>query len=149
MERGDGSVLISAKQWVNGFITTNQKLNPQKLPFASYRYSKVIHRRRGEHARHSPQPSVNNFGVAEKMLCEKPTLLLNQQVEHAGAGRRILRSNVATFSQRLSLRHPAPCRKGTLRTLRLQVQTVAETNLYKPFHPPGLACSITQPQTLS
>ena len=105
--------------------------------FASYRYSKVIHRRRGEHLIYSPQPPVNNFGGAQKMCCEKPSLLLNQQVEHAGAGRRILRPNVATFSQRLSLRHPAPCCKGTLRTFRLQVQTLTETNLYKPFHPAG------------
>jgi hypothetical protein len=85
--------------------------------------SKVIHRRRGEHLIYSPQPPVNNFGGAQKMCCEKLPVLLNRQVEHAGAGRRILRPNVATFSQRLSLRHPAPGRKGTLRTFRLQVQT--------------------------
>ena len=103
----------------------------------SYRYSKVIHRWRGERPCYSPQPPVNNFGGAQEMCCGELSVLLNQQIEHAGSGRRILRPNVATFSQRLSLRHPAPCRKGTLRTLRLQVQTLAETNLYKPFHPAG------------
>jgi hypothetical protein len=92
---------------------------------------------------------VNNFGGTQKMCCEKLRFLLNRQVEHAGAGRRMLRPNVATFSQRLSLRHPAPCRKGMLRTLRLQVQTLAETNLYKPFHPAGPACSITNHQLLT
>ena len=116
---------------------------------ASYRCSKVIHRRRGEPPCSSPQPPVNNFGGAQKMCCEKLQVLLNRHVEHAGSGRRILRPNVATFSQRLSLRHPAPCRKGTLRTLRLQVQTLTETNLYKPFHPAGPACSITNHQTLT
>jgi len=57
------------------------------------------------------------------MGCKKLSLSLNQTVEHAGSGRRIPRSNVTTFHRRLSLRDPAPCRKGTLRTFRLQVQT--------------------------
>ena len=91
--------------------------------FASYRSSKVIHRRRGEPGFASPQTTVSNFGGRQKMGCEKLRLLLNPPIEHAGSGRRILRPNVATFSQRLSLRNPAPCRKGMLRTLRLQAET--------------------------
>ena len=90
---------------------------------ASYRSSKVIHRRRGEPGFASPQTTVSNFGGRQKMGCEKLRLLLNPPIEHAGSGRRILRPNVATFSQRLSLRNPAPCRKGMLRTLRLQAET--------------------------
>ena len=90
---------------------------------ASYRSSKVIHRRRGEPGFASPQTTVSNFGGRQKMGCEKLGLLLNPPIEHAGSGRRILHPNVATFSQRLSLRNPAPCRKGMLRTLRLQAET--------------------------
>src|SRR5438270_13255620 len=90
---------------------------------ASYRSTKVIHRRRGEPGFASLQTTVSNFGGRQKMGCEKLRLLLNPPIEHAGSGRRILRPNVATFSQRLSLRNPAPCRKGMLRTLRLQAET--------------------------
>ena len=97
--------------------------NPPIPRSASYRSSKVIHRRRGEPGFASPQTTVSNFGGRQKMGCEKLRLLLNPPIEHAGSGRRILRPNVATFSQRLSLRNPAPCRKGMLRTLRLQAET--------------------------
>src|SRR5206468_5039875 len=84
---------------------------------------KFIHRRRGETLLTAPQPAVNNFGGAKKMPGEPPTIWLNRKAEHAGPGRRIAHSNVLTFIWRLSLRDPAPCRQGILRTLRLQVQT--------------------------
>ena len=90
---------------------------------ATYSSSKVIHRWRGETGFCSPQPSVNNFGGGQKMYCQQPSLLLNRKVGHAGTGRRILRPNVTTFSQRLSLRFPALRCKGTLRTFRLQEQS--------------------------
>jgi hypothetical protein len=92
-------------------------------PSATYSSSKVIHRWRGETGFCSPQPSVNNFGGGQKMYCQQPSLLLNRKVGHAGTGRRILRPNVTTFSQRLSLRFPALRCKGTLRTFRLQEQS--------------------------
>jgi len=92
-------------------------------PSAAYSSSKVIHRWRGETGFCSPQPSVNNFGGGQKMYCQQPSLLLNRKVGHAGTGRRILRPNVTTFSQRLSLRFPALRCKGTLRTFRLQEQS--------------------------
>ena len=89
----------------------------------AYSPSKVIPKWRGEVLRCSPQPLGNNFGGGPKLCCEQAPLLLNPRVEHAGSGRRIPRSNATTFTRRLSLRHPAPGRKGTLRTFRLQVQT--------------------------
>ena len=89
----------------------------------AYSPSKVIHRWRGGSFISPPQPAVNNFGGGAKMSGAKLSLLLNPWVEHAGAGRRIPRSNAPTFPRRLSLRHPAPGRQGTLRTFRLQVQT--------------------------
>ena len=89
----------------------------------TYSSSKVIHRWRGERGFTSPQPTVNNFGGGAKMLGKQFSIWLNRRVEHAGPGRRIPHSNVSTFIWRLSLRSPAPCRKGILRTLRLQVQT--------------------------
>jgi hypothetical protein len=57
------------------------------------------------------------------MCWEEPLTLPNPRMGHAGTGRRMRRSNVATFTRRLSLRHPAPDCKGTLRTFRPQVQT--------------------------
>jgi hypothetical protein len=89
----------------------------------TYSSSKVIHRWRGACCSTAPQPTVNNFGDGEKMFGEHPSIWLDSKMEHAGSGRRISHSNVSTFFWRLSLRDPAPCRKGTLRTLRLQVQT--------------------------
>src|SRR6266700_6145293 len=89
----------------------------------TYSSPKVIHRwRRGASQRPLPPP-VNNFGGVAKMSGEQLTVWLNRKAEHAGPGRRIPHSNVSTFIWRLSLRDPAPCRKGILRTLRLQVQT--------------------------
>jgi hypothetical protein len=81
---------------------------------------------------------VNNFGGGTKMLGEQRSILLNQRVEHAGSGRRIPHSNVATFFWRFSLRDPAPCRKGTLRTLRLQVQTWQRRTAISPSIRQGL-----------
>src|SRR5437899_1260549 len=92
-------------------------------PGQAYSPSKVIHRWRGEPGLARPQPPVNNFGGGAKMVCGQRSIWLNQKVEHAGSGRRIPSSNVTTFLRRRSLRDPAPCRKGTLRTFRLQVQT--------------------------
>jgi hypothetical protein len=89
----------------------------------TYSSSKVIHRRRGEPRSAPSQPPVNNFGGGAKMLREQLSIWLNQWVEHAGSGRRIAHSNDATFFWRVSLRDPAPCCKGILRTLRLQVKT--------------------------
>jgi hypothetical protein len=89
----------------------------------TYSPPKVIHRWRGETMFTPPQPTVNNFGGDEKMSGQQLTIWLNRKAEHAGSGRRIAHSNVSTFIWRVSLRHPAPCRKGILRTLRLQVQT--------------------------
>jgi hypothetical protein len=89
----------------------------------TYSPSKVIHSWRGEPLFTLPQPAVNNFGVAAKMVCEHLSFWLNRKAEHAGPGRRIPHSNVLTFIWRVSLRGPAPCRKGILRTLRLQVET--------------------------
>ncbi len=94
-----------------------------RTPARAYSPSKVIHRWRGGSFISPPQPAVNNFGGGAKMSGAKLSLLLNPWVEHAGAGRRIPRSNAPTFPRRLSLRHPAPGRQGTLRTFRLQVQT--------------------------
>ena len=70
-------------------------------------------------------PSVPKLIVPPKLFPggEESSVWLNPRVEHAGSGRRILSSNVTTFLRRRSLRDPAPCRQGTLRTLRLQVQT--------------------------
>jgi hypothetical protein len=107
----------------------------------AYSPSKVIHRWRGEPTFAPPQPSVNNFGGGKKMICEQRSTWLNQSVEHAGSGRRIPRSNVPTFSWRRSLRDPAPCRKGTLRTLRLQVQTAQRRT--------SISASIRQGRVLS
>jgi hypothetical protein len=89
----------------------------------TYSPSKVIHRWRGEPLITAPQPTVNNFGGAKKMFGQQLTIWLNRKAEHAGPGRRIPHSNVLTFIWRLSLRNPAPCRQGILRTLRLQAQT--------------------------
>ena len=89
----------------------------------AYSPSKVIHRWRGGPSFPPPQPTVKNFGGGAKMTCEKLRISLNRRVEHAGSGRRIVCSNAATFQGRRSLRDPAPCRQGTLRTFRLQVQT--------------------------
>ena len=91
--------------------------------FAPYSSSKVIHRRRGEPAFALPQQTVNNFADRPKMYCQQLSVLLNPKVGHAGTGRRILRPNAQTFSQRLSLRHPALRCKGMLRTFRLQAQS--------------------------
>ena len=91
--------------------------------FRTYSPSKVIHRWRGELLCAPPRPTVNNFGGGAKMFGEHLTIWLSRKAEHAGPGRRIPHSNVSTFTWRLSLRDPAPCRKGILRTLRLQVQT--------------------------
>jgi hypothetical protein len=104
----------------------------------AYSSSKVIHRWRGGAFFPSPQPTVSNFGGHAKMGCKKLSLSLNQTVEHAGSGRRIPRSNVTTFHRRLSLRDPAPCRKGTLRTFRLQVQTRQRRTSISASVRPGL-----------
>ena len=104
----------------------------------AYSPSKVIHRWRGGAFFPSPQPTVSNFGGRAKMGCKKLWLSLNQTVEHAGSGRRIPRSNVTTFHRRLSLRDPAPCRKGTLRTFRLQVQTRQRRTSISASVRPGL-----------
>ena len=106
----------------------------------TYSSPKVIHRGRGAALLPAPQPSVNNFGGDAQNHCEQLSLWLNRRVGHAGSGRRIPHSNVTTFFWRASLRDPAPCRKGILRTLRLQVQKLAETNLYKCFPPARTAC---------
>lgn len=91
--------------------------------YKAYSSPKVIHRWRGARTFSAPQPTVNNFGGGAKMLGEQHTIELNPKVEHAGSGRRIQSSNVSTFCQRRSRRDPAPCRQGTLRTLRLPVPT--------------------------
>ena len=106
--------------------------------YRTYSSSKVIHRWRGERRFTPPQPTVNNFGGDAEMLGKQLSIWLNRRVEHAGSGRRIPHSNVATFSWRLSLRDPAPCRKGTLRTLRLQVQTWQRRTSISPSIRPGL-----------
>ena len=95
----------------------------------TYSPSKVIHRWRGVTPLHTPQPTVNNFGGGAKMLGQQHIIELNPRVEHAGSGRRIHGSNVTTFCKRHSRRDPAPCRQGTLRTLRLQASRQAETNI--------------------
>jgi hypothetical protein len=89
----------------------------------TYSSPKVIHRWRQGATHRPPPPSVNNFGGGAKMFGEQLRIWLNRKAEHAGSGRRIPHSNVSTFIWRISLRRPAPCRKGILRTLRLQVQT--------------------------
>ncbi len=89
----------------------------------TYSSPKVIHRWRMGASQRPLPPPVNNFGGVAKMSGEQLTVWLNRKAEHAGPGRRIPHSNVSTFIWRLSLRDPAPCRKGILRTLRLQVQT--------------------------
>ena len=89
----------------------------------TYSPSKVIHRWREEPLFSPSQPTVNNFGGDRKMLGEQLRVLLNREAEHAGPGRRIAHSSVTTLFWRVSLRCPAPCRKGILRTFRLQVQT--------------------------
>src|SRR5260221_7890997 len=106
----------------------------------TYSTPKVIHRGRGAVVVPAPQPAVNNFGADVKNHCEQLLIWLNRRVGHAGSGRRIAHSNVGTFIWRASLRDPAPCCKGILRTLRLQEQNLAETNLYKCFQPAGTAC---------
>src|ERR1017187_4430878 len=105
----------------------------------TYSSSKVIHGWRGESFGNSPQPTVNNFGGDAKMLHERLLFLLNREVGHAGPGRRIPHSNVATFFWR-----------GSLRVLRLVVKEYsepfackckpAETNSYKSFHAARPAC---------
>ena len=50
--------------------------------------SKVIHRRRGELRKLSPQPTVNNFGATKILTCEQVTLRL-QVRRHAELGRRM------------------------------------------------------------
>ena len=86
----------------------------------TYSHSKVIHRWRGELLWAPARPTVNNFGGGAKMFGEHLTIWLSRKAEHAGPGRRIPHSNVSTFTWRLSLRDPAPCRKGILRTLQVQ-----------------------------
>ena len=105
----------------------------------TYSSSKVIHGWRGESFGNSPQPTVNNFGGDAKMLHERLLFLLNREVGHAGPGRRIPHSNVATFFWR-----------GSLRVLRLVVKEYsepfackckpAETNSYKSFPAARPAC---------
>jgi hypothetical protein len=119
---------IANSQWIlprrdAEFAEKKGRMISFSAPSATYSSSKVIHRWRGETGFCSPQPSVNNFGGGQKMYCQQPSLLLNRKVGHAGTGRRILRPNVTTFSQRLSLRFPALRCKGTLRTFRLQEQS--------------------------
>jgi hypothetical protein len=70
----------------------------------TYSPSKVIHRWRGVNLIHTPEPTVNNFGGAKKMLCQQLSIWLNRKVGHAGPGRRIPHSNVVTFIWRCSLR---------------------------------------------
>ena len=105
----------------------------------TYSPSKVIHGWRGEPFANSPQPTVNNFGGGAKMLHQQLLFLLNREVGHAGPGRRIPHSNVATFVWRHSLR-----------ALRLVVKEysepfackckLAETNSYKSFPAARPAC---------
>jgi len=106
-----------------GGLGSARALHPAREGARAYSPSKVIHRWRGGLSFPPPQPTVKNFGGGEKMTCQQLHFLLNRRVEHAGPGRRIVRSNAATFKGRRSLRGPAPCRQGTLRTFRLQVQT--------------------------
>jgi hypothetical protein len=111
---------------------------PLRIPH-SYSSSKVIHGWREEPSGTSPQPTVNNFGGGVKMLHQQLLFLLNREVGHAGPGRRIPHSNVATFFWRYSLR-----------ILRLVVKEysepfackckLAETNSYKSFHAARPAC---------
>ena len=105
----------------------------------TYSSSKVIHRWRGERSGSSPQPTVNNFGGGAKMLHQQLLFSLNREVGHAGPGRRIPHSNVATFFWR-----------DSLRILRLVVKEYsepfackckpAETNSYKSFPAARPAC---------
>ena len=89
----------------------------------AYSPSKVIHKREGGALLAPSFLIVNNFGGGAKMCCKKPLILPDPWIGHAGTGRRIRRSNATTFTRRLSLRHPAPDRKGMLRTFRLPVPT--------------------------
>ena len=122
---GGRSADFSPQQRSNtpGFVASLRGRSLLRTKVRAYSSSKVIHRWRGRLLFPPPQSPVNNFGGSAKMCCEQLSIWLNRQVEHAGSGRRIPRSNVTTFWRRLSLRDPAPCRKGTLRTFRLQVQT--------------------------
>jgi hypothetical protein len=106
-------------------VCRGKKKGALKAPgdWRTYSPPKVIHRRRGEHRLAPPQPPVSNFGGAERMFGEQTTIWLNRRDEHAGPGRRIAHSNAQTLIWRVSLRGPAPCRKGILRTLRLQAHT--------------------------
>jgi hypothetical protein len=88
----------------------------------TYSSPKVIHKRRKDALLACSEPVVNNFGGLAKWVCKSFTIWLNRRVERAGSGRRIPHSNVMTVLWRFSLRDPASCRKGILRTFRLQVQ---------------------------
>jgi hypothetical protein len=104
----------------------------------TYSPSKVIHRWRGARVFPAPQPAVNNFGGGRKMFSEQSRVLPDPTIEHAGSGRRIAHSSVSTLFRRVSLRNPAPCRKGILRTLRLQVQTWQRRTSISPSVRQGL-----------
>ena len=105
----------------------------------TYSSSKVIHGWRGEPSGSSPQPTVNNFGGGAKMLHQQLLFLLNREVEHAGPGRRIPHSNVATFFWRGSLRVPRLVVKEYSEPFACKCKP-AETNSYKSFHPARPAC---------
>ncbi len=107
----------------------------------TYSPSKVIHRWRGVSSFYTPQPTVNNFGRALKMLCEQLPFWLNRKVGHAGPGRRISHSNVATFIWRYSLRALRLVVKEYSEPFARNSKNFAETNLYKCFHPTRPACS--------
>ena len=130
---------VCASQLADAFYQWQALKSGSKLQ-RTYSSTKVIHRGRRGAFLPPPQPSVNNFGGDVKFGCEQLSLWLNRRVGHAGSGRRISHSNVATFFWRASLRGPAPGRQGILRTLRLPSTNLAETNLYKCFPPTGTAC---------
>jgi len=98
------------------------RLRVGELCRRTYSSPKVIHKRRKDALLACSEPVVNNFGGLAKWVCKSFTIWLNRRVERAGSGRRIPHSNVMTVLWRFSLRDPASCRKGILRTFRLQVQ---------------------------
>jgi hypothetical protein len=89
----------------------------------------------------SPPPTVNNYAVAAKMICEK-LKVHPKKGGHAWPGRRIVNPKRPTFKDRVSLRAKCLDAKEYSRAFRPQ-SLFAETNHYKGFHPSRFAC----PQT--
>ena len=111
----------------------------------TYSSSKVIHRWRGELGFALPQPTVNNFGGDKIMLANNTQFGSIERLSTQGPEDEFRTLTLRRFFGEL--------RSGTLRLVVKEYSEpfackpkLAETNIYKRFHPARTACQNQKPK---